>query len=217
MTIDPGNLQFGQTPKPTPKAKKTKTSTSTITRPGAAVDTKVTAPASFGIPSDILPTPEVPKEYTSFAPAYGGSTITAPGDFGFGPSLPPPLYPEYTPPPDSSGGSNPPGGGAGGSKISLERQDAFQFIINALKPYNLDGIGTVLTDLMQDPTIGPAKAEYIVKYDTSVNPKTGKPYNDAYAQRFSANFERIKAGKPAYSEGEYLAYETQYAHLSIGL
>ena len=95
--------------------------------------------------------------------------------------------------------------------ISLERRDAFQFVINALKPYNLDGIGNVLTDLMQDPTIGPAKAEYIIKYDTTVNPKTGKPYNDAYAQRFSANFERIKAGKPAYSEGEYLAYENQYA------
>jgi hypothetical protein len=214
MTIDPGNLQFGQSPKPTPKAKKTKTSTSTITRPGAAVDTKVTAPESFGIPSDILPTPEVPKDYTSFAPAYGGSTMTAPADFGFGAALPPTTYPEYTPPTTgnvSLGGTNPAAPIPGQNTISLERQDAFQFIKNSLMPYGLQGVGDVLTDLMQDPTIGPEKATYTIKYDTSVNPKTGKPYNDAYAQRFAGNFERIKAGKPAYSEGEYLAYETQYA------
>lgn len=97
------------------------------------------------------------------------------------------------------------------SNVSLERQDAFQLVINALKPYNLDGVGSVLIDLMQDPLIGSAKAEYIIKYDTSINPKTGKPYNDAYAQRFAGNFERVKAGKPAYSEGEYMAYERQYA------
>jgi hypothetical protein len=92
-----------------------------------------------------------------------------------------------------------------------DRKDAFQLIGLALSPYKLEGLANIITDLMQDPTIGPAKATYIIKYDTSINPKTGKPFNDAYATRFSANAKRVANGLPALSEDQYLAYEDQYA------
>lgn len=92
-----------------------------------------------------------------------------------------------------------------------DRKDAFQLIGLALSPYKLEGLANIITDLMQDPTIGPAKATYIIKYDTTINPKTGKPFNDAYATRFSANAKRVANGLPALSEDQYLAYEDQYA------
>jgi len=92
-----------------------------------------------------------------------------------------------------------------------DRKDAFQLIGLALSPYKLEGLANIITDLMQDPTIGPAKATYIIKYDTTVNPKTGKPFNDAYATRFSANAKRVANGLPALSEDQYLAFENQYA------
>ena len=70
---------------------------------------------------------------------------------------------------------------------------------------------------MADPNIGEEQAIYKLKLDTSINPATGKPWNEAYAKRFSANFERIKAGKPALSEGEYLTAERSYALALQGL
>lgn len=170
----------------------------TISQPGAAENTTITAPAEFGLPSDPTPSPYIgpPAEiFPETAPTIitGNTTVPARGKSGM------------------TLGKEQAIAARENREMDSQRKDAFQLIINALKPYNLDGVGQVLTDLMQDPLIGPSKAEYIIKYDTSINPKTGKPYNDAYAQRFSANFERIKAGKPAFSEGEYLAYERQYA------
>ena len=217
MTIDPGNLQFGQTPsapvKKT-KAKKTATTTTTVSKPGAVESTKITTPASFGLPQDIMPEKEIEKTFTTSAPFYGNAPITTPSDFGMGADLPsvPTLAGDTvdTSPTDSTGSNNNKPIVPGENVVDLTRQDSFQFIINALKPYGLEGVGEVLNDLRQDRTIGPAKAEYIIKYDTSINPKTGKPYNEAYSKRFAGNFERIKNGLPAYSEGEYMAYENQY-------
>jgi hypothetical protein len=170
----------------------------TVYQPGYAEDTRITTPGDFGMPSDPMPIPYIEQPVEVFpetAPTIitGKTTRPARGKSGMTLAKEEAIADRKM------------------DDIGLERKDAFQFVINALKPYGLDGVGAVLNDLMVDPTIGPAKAEYIVKYDTTINPKTGKPFNDAYAQRFAANFERIKAGKPAYSEGEYMAYERQYA------
>lgn len=92
-----------------------------------------------------------------------------------------------------------------------DRKDAFELLRIGLSQYKIEGLSNIITDLMIDPTIGPAKATYIIKYDTSINPKTGKPFNDAYATRFSANAKRVEKGLPALSEDQYLAFEEQYA------
>jgi hypothetical protein len=103
--------------------------------------------------------------------------------------------------------------GTGTGGISSERRDAFQAIINALAPYNLEGLAATVEQLMKDPSVGPNTATFKLKYDTSINPTTGKPWNTAYQTRFPANTERINAGKPALSESEYLTAERTYAQV----
>ena len=98
-----------------------------------------------------------------------------------------------------------------------QRTDAFQTIVNAFKTYGIEGIADTIFSLMADPTIGENQAIYKMKYDTSINPNTGRPWNEAYSKRFAANAERIKAGKPALSEGEYLTAERSYARALQGL
>lgn len=174
----------------------------TITQPGAAENTIITAPEKFGLPNDqrpidLAPQQEVPAEvFPETAPrVITGAPVAPRGKSGMTVAKEQAIANRKM------------------EDISLERRDAFQFVINALKPYGLDGVGQTLNELMIDPTIGPAKAEYIIKYDTTINPKTGKPFNDAYAKRFAGNFRRIEQGLPAYSEGEYMAYENQYKSL----
>jgi len=108
-------------------------------------------------------------------------------------------------------------GGTSGSTVvsgvSSERRDAFQAIINALAPYGLEGLGATIEQLMKDPSVGANTAVFKLKYDTSINPTTGKPWNTAYQTRFPANTERINAGKPALSEAEYLSAERTYAQV----
>jgi hypothetical protein len=103
--------------------------------------------------------------------------------------------------------------GAGTGGVSSERRDAFQAIINALAPYGLEGLGATVEQLMKDPSVGPNTATFKLKYDTSINPTTGKPWNTAYQTRFPANTERINAGKSALSESEYLTAERTYAQV----
>jgi hypothetical protein len=103
--------------------------------------------------------------------------------------------------------------GTGTGGISSERRDAFQAIINALAPYGLEGLGSTIEQLMKDPSVGANTAVFKLKYDTSINPTTGKPWNTAYQTRFPANIERINAGKPALSESEYLTAERTYAQV----
>lgn len=98
-----------------------------------------------------------------------------------------------------------------------QRTDAFQTIVNAFKTYGIEGIADTVFALMADPTIGENQAIYKMKYDTSINPTTGRPWNEAYSKRFAANAERIKAGKPALSESEYLTAERSYARALQGL
>ena len=92
-----------------------------------------------------------------------------------------------------------------------QRRDAFQTIVSAFTEYGIEGIADTVFAIMADPTIGDQQAIFKLKFDTSINPATNKPWNDAYAKRFAANVDRVKAGKPALSEGTYLAAERSYA------
>ena len=103
------------------------------------------------------------------------------------------------------------------AQANTQKRDAVQAIVNAFSTYGIEGIAETVFALMADPTIGEEQAIYKLKFDTSLNPTTGKPWNEAYANRFAANFERIKAGKPALSEGTYLAAERSYAQALQGL
>jgi hypothetical protein len=102
---------------------------------------------------------------------------------------------------------------------TAQRQDAFESILVALQPYNLEGLSDTIYSLMADPNIGSNQALYKLKYDTTINPATNKPWNLAYATRFPANAERVKQGKPALSEAEYLSAEQTYSQVlrSYGL
>lgn len=103
------------------------------------------------------------------------------------------------------------------AQAATQKRDAFQSIVNAFTTYGIEGIADTVFALMADPTIGEEQAVYKLKFDTSLNPTTGRPWNEAYSKRFAANFERIKAGKPALSEGEYLTAERSYARALQGL
>ena len=102
---------------------------------------------------------------------------------------------------------------------TAQRRDAFESILVALQPYGLEGLSDTIYSLMADPNVGSNQALYKLKYDTTVNPATGKAWNLAYATRFSANAERVKQGKPALSEAEYLTAEKTYSQVlkSYGL
>ena len=103
------------------------------------------------------------------------------------------------------------------SQEQAKRQDAFQFIASSLQNWGIEGLTDTVFSLMSDPNIGDQQAIYKLKFDTTINPATNKPWNEAYAKRFAANFERIKAGKPALSEGDYLTAERSYARALQGM
>lgn len=102
---------------------------------------------------------------------------------------------------------------------TAQRKDAFESILVALQPYGLEGLSDTIYSLMADPNVGSNQALYKLKYDTTINPATGKAWNLAYATRFAANAERVKQGKPALSEAEYLTAEKTYSQVlkSYGL
>lgn len=94
-----------------------------------------------------------------------------------------------------------------------QKQDAFQGIVDAFKSYGIEGLSDTVFALMSDPNIGENQALFKLKYDTSINPATNKPWNEAYSKRFAANAQRIKEGKPALSEAQYLTAERSYSQV----
>jgi hypothetical protein len=103
------------------------------------------------------------------------------------------------------------------TQAQAQKTDAFQAIVTAFKNYGIEDIADTVFALMSDPTIGENQAIYKMKFDTTINPSTGKPWNEAYSRRFAANTQRIKEGKPALSESEYLTAERTYARVLQGL
>ncbi len=88
--------------------------------------------------------------------------------------------------------------------------NAFDEIGSQLTQWNL---GTLADTYIQLMTLGfsPSEAMNKLKYDTSTNPATNKPWNDEYNIRFAGNQARIKQGLNAYDERAYLTLEDSYA------
>jgi hypothetical protein len=153
------------------------------------------APA-LSTPSSVNPVSGAPTSgpVIGFTPPFAMPTPAAnPGDKGFvGPvSITQPVKTEK-PGPDS------------------EMIDAFAVLAAQLRQWNL---GSLADSFISLATQGfkPQEAMNKIKYDTSTNPATGKPWNADYTKRFSGNAARIKQGLNAYTETEYLQLEDSYA------
>ena len=89
-------------------------------------------------------------------------------------------------------------------------QDAFGRLMAQLNQWDLGTLSGVITQLLSQGLSYDSVLTKI-KYDSSVNPATGKPYNADYNIRFSGNVQRIAKGLNVIDEREYLANETSYA------
>lgn len=97
-----------------------------------------------------------------------------------------------------------------GSRVNTMAIDAFDMIRAQLIQWGLGSLADTYISLAQKGY----KAEEALnklKYDTSINPATGKPWNSAYSIRFAGNAARQKQGLNVYSEDQYLAIEDSYA------
>ena len=92
---------------------------------------------------------------------------------------------------------------------STETRDAFETMGLLLKQWGLDGLADTYGRLM---TQGLSAAEALtkLKYDKTIDPVTGKPWNTAYNTRFKGNELRVAAGMNAYDEATYLDVENSY-------
>jgi hypothetical protein len=94
-------------------------------------------------------------------------------------------------------------------KPTREDIDAFEELGLILRSYDLEGLADTYGRLMaMGKTAGQALT--ILKYDKTIDPVTGQPYNAAYAKRFAGNAARVAAGMNAYDEGTYLEVENAY-------
>lgn len=89
-------------------------------------------------------------------------------------------------------------------------QDAFGKLMGQLNQWNLGTLSGVITQLLSQG-LGYESVLTKIKYDSSINPTTGKPYNADYNIRFSGNVQRMAKGLNVIDEREYLANETSYA------
>ena len=89
-------------------------------------------------------------------------------------------------------------------------QDAFGKLMGQLNQWNLGTLSGVITQLLSQGLSYDSVLTKI-KYDSSTNPATGKPYNADYNIRFSGNVQRMAKGLNVMDEREYLANETSYA------
>jgi len=89
-------------------------------------------------------------------------------------------------------------------------QDAFGKLMGQLNQWNLGTLSGVITQLLsQGLTYDSVLTK--IKYDSSINPTTGKPYNADYNIRFAGNVKRVAKGLNVLDEREYLANENSYA------
>lgn len=94
-------------------------------------------------------------------------------------------------------------------KPTREDMDAFEELGLILKSWGLEALADTYGRLMaMGKTAGQALT--ILKYDKTIDPVTGQPYNAAYAKRFAGNAARVAAGMNAYDEGTYLQVENAY-------
>lgn len=89
-------------------------------------------------------------------------------------------------------------------------QDAFGKLMGQLNQWNLGTLSGVITQLLSQGLSYDSVLTKI-KYDSSINPTTNKPYNADYNIRFSGNVQRMTKGLNVIDEREYLANEDSYA------
>jgi hypothetical protein len=97
----------------------------------------------------------------------------------------------------------------GGTKTN-ENIDAFALLEAQLRQWGLDSLASTFISLATQG-FKPQEAMNKIKYDTSINPSTGKAWNSEYTKRFAGNAARVKQGLNAYTEAEYLTLEDSYA------
>ena len=90
-----------------------------------------------------------------------------------------------------------------------QNADAFDEMSSLLRQWGLESLAETYTQLMTEGLSAP-QAINKLKYDKSINPKTGKPYNAAYTTRFAGNAARVAKGMNAYDEATYLDVENAY-------
>ncbi len=97
-----------------------------------------------------------------------------------------------------------------GNRVNTMAIDAFDMIRAQLIQWGLGSLADTYISLAQK---GYKADEALnkLKYDTSINPATGKPWNAAYSIRFAGNVARQKQVLNVYDEREYLALEDSYA------
>lgn len=105
--------------------------------------------------------------------------------------------------------SNPSAGTDTTYKPTREDMDAFEELGLILKGWGLEALADTYGRLMaMGKTAGQALT--ILKYDKTIDPVTGQPYNASYAKRFAGNAARVAAGMNAYDEATYLEVENAY-------
>jgi hypothetical protein len=98
---------------------------------------------------------------------------------------------------------------AGGNN-DAEQLDAFAMLTAQLRQWKLDALADSFIQLASQG-FKPQEAMNKIKYDGTINPSTGKPWNADYNARFSGNVARAKQGLNVYTENEYLTLEDSYA------
>ena len=92
----------------------------------------------------------------------------------------------------------------------LERSDAFAALKVTFDSYGLGSLSDTITRLMTSGETANGALTRL-KYDKTIDPATGKSWNDAYTIRFSGNQKRLASGLNAISEAQYIANENAYA------
>ena len=94
-------------------------------------------------------------------------------------------------------------------EISAETRDAFEGLKILFTQYGLGELSSTITQMMQKG-LSAAEATTALKYDKSINPATGQPWNAAYTKRFAGNAARVAKGLNAYDEATYRDVEDSY-------
>jgi hypothetical protein len=100
--------------------------------------------------------------------------------------------------------------GAPTTTASTSNADAFANLTMLLNEYGLGSLSDTVTRMIK-MGLTPQEALAKLKYDKTIDPVTGKAFNDAYTTRFAGNTARVNAGLNAISEAAYINLENSYA------
>ena len=164
----------------------------------------------------VAPAPAVEPVATPVPEPRGEETVKSPKPPSPAAVPPPAPAPAPTSAPSDRGADNTPGGTTfkttEKTPLTAEQRNAYSLVMNILTPMGLGELADTVYQLMQE-NVGPDTALTQLRYDTSINPSTNKPWNDAYAKRFAGNEIRRKANIPTLDEQTYLATESKFADI----